>query len=325
MPIGSNAVYVPANIPPAGSAGLTVDEEIIILKPDAPLVDVYYNYEGWSRNNRCEKQGDLIGQFPIPADFFWPHLSGTPNSSAVFLMADGRTLKFNQPFHRCPKQGYGTTGYLFPDQDLYGPGITGSHGGSGLSALGGSLRLGELVPGGVIRHALKVNIFCFINCSYDPNAATPGFRWPAVQADGYAGDPKSPIRYRGKNPALKMGSLLAIHPSVNLTSLADNSLGLETEPGLMLARALQDYGAYVVDDTAWDVYALNVEYSPDGNVPDEFEAAWGYTMIPPTAMVPWGRDIQRIFTNLYVIDNNGPDSIGGGGEPRQPLAPEISP
>jgi hypothetical protein len=323
MPIGSNAVYLSANIPPAGNAGLTVDEEILILKPEAPLLDVYFNYEGWSGNNRCDKQGELVGQFPIPSNFFVPHTYGTPNSSAAFLMPDARTIKQNQPFHRCFDHKYGTTGYTFSEVDLYGEGITGSHGGSGLSALGGSLRLGELVPGGVIRHALKVNIFCFINCSYDPNDPTPGYRWPAVTADNYAGDPKSPIRYRGKNPVLKMGSLLAIHPSVNLTSLAENSLGLETEAGVILARVLQDYGAYVVDDTAWDVYALNVEFSPDGNVLEEFETAWGFTMIPPTAMVPWGRDIQKIFTHLYVVDNNSANSIGGGGEPRQPLAPDF--
>jgi hypothetical protein len=29
----------------------------------------------------------------------------------------------------------------------------------------------------------------------------------------------------------------------------------------------------------------------------------------------------RIFTNLHVVDNNGPGSIGGGGTPCQPLAP----
>jgi hypothetical protein len=103
------------------------------------------------------------------------------------------------------------------------------------SVLGGLLRLGELIPGGAIRHALKVNIFCNINCSHDPKDTTPGYHWPAVKADGYAGDPNSLIRHRSKNPALKMGLLLAIYPSVNLTSLAENSLGLETEPGLMLA------------------------------------------------------------------------------------------
>ena len=124
---------------------------------------------------------------------------------------------------------------------------------------------------------------------------------------------------------MQSGALLTLHPSVNLNSLADNSLGLETEPALILARTFQDYGAYLVDDTAWDVYAILVERSPDGNVVDEFENVWGFTMTPPSTMTPWSRDMQRIFTNLYVVDNNEPDSVGGGGTPRQPLAPSISP
>ncbi len=323
MPIGSQAVYAPARIAPAGSYGMTVDEDILILKPASPLLDVYYNHEGWSGNNRCQKQGELVGRFPVPSDFFLPHRSGTPNNSTAILLADGHTIAQNQPFQRCLETGYGTTGYVFADVDIAGEGIAGAHGGSGLSAIGGTLRLGELIPGGVIRHALKVNLFCRQNCFYDANEETPGYRWPAVQADNYANDPNSLIRYGGQNPALQMGALLALHPSVNLSSLADNSLGLETEAALILARALQDYGAYLVDDTAWDVYALLAESGPDGSVVDEFEKTWGFTMTPPSTLTPWARDMQRIYTNLYVVDNNGPTAIGGGGEPRQPLAPEL--
>jgi hypothetical protein len=35
----------------------------------------------------------------------------------------------------------------------------------------------------------------------------------------------------------------------------------------------------------------------------------------------WIRDLDRIFSNLHVITNNGPDSIGGSCERLQPLAP----
>ena len=326
MPIGSGAVYVQVKIQPAGGFGMTVDEDIIILKPDAPLMDVYYNYEGWSRRNRCVIQGDRVGQFPIPPGFFVPHLDGTtPNNSTAILMPDGRTIKQNQPFHHCPGQDYGVTQYLFPDVDIYGDGTPGAHGASGLSSIGGTIRLGELVPGSFIRHALKVNLFCRVNCYYDPTENTPGYRWPAFSADNYAGDPDNPIRYLGRNPVLQIGALLTLHPSVNLNSLAENSLGLETEPALILARTFQDYGAYLVDDTAWDVYAILVERSPDGNVVDEFEKVWGFTITPPSTMTPWSRDMQRIFTNLYVVDNNEPDSVGGGGTLRQPLAPTVSP
>ncbi len=326
MPIGDEAVYVPANIKKATQWGMTVDEDILILAPDAPLTDIYYNGAGWSKQDRCVAEGGVLLRAPIPVDFVLPHvLPHTPNNSTAILMPDRRTLKQHQPFHRCASNGLAVTQYLYPDADLYGDGIRGAHGGSGLSSIGGTLRLGELIPGGTIRHALKINLFAARNLYYaadDPDGQ-PGYRWPAVQCDGYANDPNSSIRYGGQNLALQMGALLALHKEVDL---AGNELGLETEPAKMLAQALQDYGAYVVDDTAWDVYGLAVEWGPDGLVTDEFQKAWGFSMTPQSRNTPWVRDMDRIFTNLYVIDNNGPQRIGGGGKPRQPLAaPLIEP
>ena len=66
----------------------------------------------------------------------------------------------------------------------------GAHGGTGMSGLGGSLRLGELVKGGApIRHALAVAPNCPVNCMACPD--TPGaaqFRWPAVTVRGLCMD-----------------------------------------------------------------------------------------------------------------------------------------
>ena len=117
-----------------------------------------------------------------------------------------------------------------------------------------------------------------------------------------------------------MGSLLAIHKDINLDA---NGLGLETEPAKILARTLQDYGGYIVDDAAWDVYAIATEHGPDGVVADEFEAKWGFKFHEPNKNTPWARDMDRIFTNLYVINNNSPNAVGGGGTPRVPLAPAL--
>lgn len=322
MPIGSNAVYVPANIQPPTYEGMTEDPDIIILTPYAPLTDIYYNYEGWSGRSRCEPQGGLIFRAPIPEDFVVPHFPDvppyTPNHAAAILMPDRRTIKQTQPFHRCRAGGPAVSQFVYPDADIYGDGIEGAHGGSGLSSIGGTLRLGELVPGGVIRHALKVNLFGAKYLYYNAEDPQPGYRWPAVKADGYAGDPNSPFRYGGTNPALRMGALLALHKDLDLEH---NELGLETKPAKILARAFQDYGAYVVDDTARDSYAIATEYSPDGRFADEFYKVWGFPFEQRELDTPWTRDMARIFTNLYVIDNNGPESIGGGGTPRQPLAP----
>jgi hypothetical protein len=317
-PIGSEAEYVHARIQGA-ERGMTVDEDLIVLTPDAPLLDVYRSDAGWNREkNRCEVDGDLLFSVPVPEDFLvspetWDGL--TPNSGLAVLMPDGRTILQTQPFARCATE-YGTSRYRFADEDLYGPGTYGAHGGSGLSAIGGALRVGELAPGaGPIRHVLKVNLYADRNLYYD--AITEGYRWPARTADGYAaraygtkGDPAKELR---------MGALLVLPPSVDT-----ESMGLETEPGRMLALAFQDYGAYVVDDTAWDVYALVTEWGPAGRVRDEFERDWGMKMTGQDT--PWARDMDRIFQNLHVVVNNGPDSIGGGGLSRAPrAAPLVEP
>lgn len=321
MPIGSNAVYVHARIEKASA--ITMDEDYIVLTPNAPLMNIYYSDAGWNRSKkRCEKTGDrLLYAAPIPQNFIvspktWD--GATPNAGLAVLMPDGRTIKQNQPFAHCEEGGFATTGFVFEDQDIYGPGIYGAHGASGLSAIGGALRVGELTPtSGPIRHVLKVNMFGRKNVYYDDE--TKGFRWPALAADAYAS--KEYYKDR-KNPVVKecrMGALLALPPTIKI-----ESLGLETEPARILAKAFQDYGAYLVDDTAYDSYAIMTEWGPDGRFADDFEKNWGFNFNQKTKDSPWGRDIVRIFTNLYVVDNNSPKTIGGGGKLRAPLAPKFN-
>ncbi len=56
----------------------------------------------------------------------------------------------------------------------------------------------------------------------------------------------------------------------------------------------------MVDDTAWDVYAIITEWSPGGRVADEFEENWGFSMKQGEKDTPWGRDMDRIFLNQFV-------------------------
>lgn len=319
-PIGSEAEYVHARIQRAEEKRLTVDEDLIVMRPDAEMMGIYENYAGWNREkSRCLVEGELMFKAPIPSDFIvspdtWDGL--TPNSGLAVLMEDGRTIKQTQPFANCTNSDSATSRYTFPDQDLYGEGMYGAHGGSGLSAVGGALRIHELSShSGPIRHALKVNLFGKRNYFYDE--VTEGYRWPAKRADGYAKGNYSTLR-NDPVKAMRMGSLLALPAWMDL-----DSLGFETEPGAILARAFRDYGAYVVDDTAWDVYAIIAEWSPEGRFTDEFEKNWGFPFAISDKDTPWGRDIDRIFLNLHVVDNNGPNSIGGGGEPIAPLAPGL--
>lgn len=321
LPIGSEAQYIFANIERAESQGMTVDEDIIVLRPDAPLTNIFINHAGWDRDkNRCNREGELLFSAPIPDDFVvspetWDGI--TPNSGLAVLMPDGRTIKQTQPFSRCKAQGYATSKYLFEDQDLYGDGLYGAHGGSRLSAIGGALRVGELRPGsGHIRHALKVNLYAAKNLYYDE--ITEGYRWPAQSSDSYASGNYGTRRSTEVVKEVRMGALLALPINMDL-----DSLDFETRPARILAEAFQNYGAYIVDDTAWDVYAIITEWGPDGRFINQFEEDWGFSFQQEHKNSAWGRDMDRIFLNLYVVDNNTPSSVGGGGEPLMPLAPKL--
>lgn len=321
MPIGSNAVYVPANMPAipgnnqwAGMPG--IDDEIIILRPTAPLTDIYYSDAAWTGKNRCAATGGLLMQAPIPSDYVIPHGGG--NNSATILAADKRTLLQTQPLTRCNAGGTATSNWKFANADLYGDGRVGSHGGSHLSAIGGTIRLGELRPGQQgPKHALKVNVYAK-QMLYKCTVRTDCFRWPASTADNYA------VGWYGtynnnSNTAMKMGSLLAIPASVNLANLQ-----LETEPARQLAWTLQNYGAYIVDDAYWTAFEINVETGPDGSFSTQFEKDYGFKFLQYLGdNSPWTRDIQKLTQALHVVNNNSATSIGGGGTPRQPLAPPL--
>ena len=315
-PIGRDAVYVPAQITPATAAGMTVDQDLLVLRPSAPALAVMTSTADWNNTmDRCPPSAPALFSAPVPDDFvFKPVLPNTPNASTAILAADGRTLKQTQPFSRCTAGGPATSHYDSADVDIAGDGVTGAHGGSGLSAIGGTLRLGELRPGGPpVRHALKIELDAALN--YGSCATYSScYRWPAVQADSYA-----TTSYGGPNPALEPGALLAIPSGTDVASL-----GLETAPAAALGFTLQNYGAYVVDDTAWAVYALCVELGPAGDFTQQFQGDWGFSMTPSSKNTAWARDMDRLFGALAVVDNNAAGAPGGGGTPLQPPAPPLA-
>ncbi len=152
-----------------------------------------------------------------------------------------------------------------------------------------------------IRHALKVDIWANRYLYY--SASVPGYRWPAVNADSYAADPNHGAHYAGSNPKLVQGSLLAVPSWMTI-----DSLGLETAQARKIAQAMQDYGAYVVDDAAWDALYLCVEGATEAEVQTDL----GYG-VNDTA---WKRDTNRIFNVLHLIDDNLPGQTGGDGARR---------
>jgi hypothetical protein len=106
--------------------------------------------------------------------------------------------------------------------------------------------------------------------------------------------------YGGDIAAMRMGSLLAVLPSVNCDTV------VTSRHARKICHAFQDYGAYVVDDTFWDVHAIDLDVNAEFGDGGSFHS-----------------DVQKLFQMLHVVDNNAPGSIGGGGIPRVPLAPPI--
>ena len=330
MPIHDSAQYVPAGIHMPLAYGPTYDEEILILEPSAPLKQVMENNAGWSGASRCSSLtgGVLFGgtSVPVPSNFHTdPGYDGnTPNMSAAILMPDGVTLKHTQPLHVCSDGGVVTSQYTWPDNNIKtSDGLYGSHGGTGMSAIGGSLRVNELLLGSVIHHALKMNFYALYNYAYN-NDGTRGYRWPATQADSYA----SSSTYGGDVSAFEVGALLALKPDFNVASL-------QTEPARIIAQAAQDYGIYAVDDTAWDVLSMDIEWGPDGRVADQFLQTYGWGMgangqlancTATTNDCKWSQDLWTILSNLNVVNNNTSTTIGGGPNSdttnrRAPMAP----
>jgi len=182
---------------------------------------------------------------------------------------------------------------------------------SGLSSLGGLIRKWEVEPSdpnytdGVIRHALAISVapdmLQYTGGSVGSDAqgygTEHGYVWPATSQDG-----GSQSNYKGNLP---MGSLLVIPKSVDL-----NSLGLDAQT-MKIAKAMQDYGGYVVDSAG--SFSWYAEPTLTGS---KFQTS--------VAGAPdWAAGLRKIRSALVVVTNNGPNSVGGGGTPLAALAPNM--
>ncbi|WP_319423433.1 hypothetical protein [Pleurocapsa sp. FMAR1] len=311
LPLSSNAVYEPANI----KSGLYTSAELELLyqvSENDPLIRLH---APGSWTNRCDGVKSPTGNpvdkiyLRFPKNKLIPNVNPpiTPNNSVAILQPDGKTIVSIGSAARC-KPGSSVHGWYAGKENIYGTGITGSSGGSGLSTLGGTIRSEELTNGEPIRHALRINVWASKYLYYEATDKKPGYRWPASNADSYAAD-----KYGGRNPNFEMGSLLAIPPDVN-----PESLGLKTLPALKLFYALQNYGAYVADDTAWDVTAFSLQQG----VPEEFEQTYGYQFeTNQKNNSQWFQEYYTLVKSLHLVTNNNPTSYEGETDRLAPLAP----
>ena len=263
------------------------------------------------------------------------------NNAMALLLADNLTVVQMQPAYRCgfhpapllARWGNVTDGgpQRFANvTSILGDGTGGAHGGSGLSSIGGSVRLGELVPGAPpIAHALKIelgNWWYYGASQQNPKTADNGGRsqymWPATGSNaGFTNG--SSGSYIGTNPHVTPGALLAI-PSQHAKDVETS-----TAIGLKIKNAMVDYGAYIVDGTGSGRPHHNlVAICMDAAVNAEMRSHYNFSMAYPTGVTSDSSqtkaqnavyaDLLAIFRALHVVSNNSPTSIGGGGTPRQP-------
>jgi hypothetical protein len=298
-PIGSSAQYTPAGFP-AEANGVNFDQDIVMKTSGSDPARPWYQPGSWSY--RCSGSYNTGKTIRLPDTFLVADPNGsqnTPNYAGTFLRPDGRTTDNTSAVARCsptgPIYGYSSGNPARDATDIYGDGQLGSHGASSLSSFGGLIRPGELSSSDPIQHVLDLVLYV----KYVNYGTSKGFRWPAISADAYA----SPSTYAGSNVETKMGSLLAIPPNITPASA-----GITSPVALKMFHALQDYGAYLTDDSAWEASYISIDRSAIGTF------TWGSAE---------QQQVNKLISMLNDVTNNSPTSIGGGGTPRQPFLPEL--
>lgn len=319
-PIGSGAIFHDPGIfrsPFPLPFNFFSDDDYFIVTTNNDPPTPWYD-QGWWGDPDGEAHCNIIGKF-VDNILFPVNLTVRDfgnNNAAALLQPDNHTIINTQPLYRCmpgsPVLSLLKQGVLAKDDIVWGNGTWGAHGGSGLSSIGGTIRLGELLPDTPpIRHAVKLQLDAVLYY-YDQR---PGYVWPALTCDGYAFDLNDSHHYGGKDKYLSPGALLAIPSNITIQ--------LNTIPGRKLLFTLQNYGGYISDDTYGNRGTIGTEHG----VTDEFQATYGYPFNsgPQGPGAAWYTDMLTLFQALHVVINNDKDTVGGGGIPLQPPPPPICP
>ena len=124
---------------------------------------------------------------------------------------------------------------------------------SGVSIMFGTLQPWELEkPDHTIGHAFQL-VLPRKPQHYQPQLISKNIQWPATTGDGTAVNPNENLGY------IPYGGLMAI-PPVDKGGPDLDTMGL-SPPGLRLAKALRDYGAYVVDGGQTPIIRTTANFS----------------------------------------------------------------
>ncbi|MCU1517295.1 MAG: hypothetical protein JWQ75_2016 [Pseudarthrobacter sp.] len=247
----------------------------------------YINCEEWSIPVVNAGSADPVASVRTSPTWAWNYR--VPTNAQIALGTDGHSV-ITQPDAATAYENWimrkvsntsWTSGYQVKT-DLRGKGGSDGVRAAGVSGLGGLIRAHEIAELN-IPHALAMAI---------PRSKLKlGQVWPANRQDDDASS-----SYKGTIP---MGTMLAIPASVNVASL-----GLTPE-GLALARALQDYGAYVVDAAGG-----NVLYAEPAAAGPAFERL--------------RNDFTKVRKQMRIVTNSTSSTVAGGGTRRRPPAAPLS-
>lgn len=232
---------------------------------------------------------------------------GTWNDCAALLGTDNDTVYQGQTLELTaggnPQFG-GDADAPSATVSITGEGITGAHGGSGLSALGGTLTVADLTGSGPISHAMKV---CFNGYEYYSSAGA-GYQWPAISADGGYNVPADVNYYGGSNPDVILGALLALPPFIVPSSRYSDPLVQR------IATAMQCYGCYIVDNTA------SGPGVSDSIIEINYDAVSYFT-----GTGTFSSDLHQMLEDLQVITSSTSSTPGGGAIGSDRFAPYAPP
>jgi hypothetical protein len=300
--------HVDANIDKVGLPAGYKAEGVHFFIEDTNDPKVEYHRVRWS--NRCTNHYHYKNNYVhIPDDF--THISektSQANGAWVMLKPDKETIWDALLLTRCKEGSWFGGNWFGPDKpySIYGKGwgdhIWG-HGASEISAMGGTIRKGELTSpeDEPIRHPLKFTIEgnrYWASCKI--YGSKNNFVWPAYGTDRLACDESFKNHHGGKDPNFVCGCLLALPPD-----LTKEQLGIKTLEGKKIFDALQTYGAYTVENSGWDSWQFLIEA-------DAIATDWPSGDFVRIKSGDFHDDIDAMLSKLHIILKNNPENIAGG-------------
>jgi hypothetical protein len=310
-----------------GGKGVAVDFEYILPAVVSSGVQDLWSNPGWPSKN----SGGFDTGKPMQLDpnLFVQASNGTDlgveaiNQAGAYLTPDGTTWYNFNAFSRDPTGGTPYASSVFADTAMSGRGTLGGRGASNLSAVGGSIRPGELVSATKpIPHAIKATAPLAYWARADAGFKGQGIRTaadgshyagytvPAVTSDSNSGDTGNGNSYFGASFSggaagqFWIGSLLAIKP----TDIAAALAAMTTQAGKNLAQCLCTYGMYIAENSA----------TPWGDGPSAVggAATWQVWMLEMDATATadynavhtggFNTDFCNLLPYLFVVMNNDP-------------------